>query len=45
VTPLARQRAAFHKNGRADARAVVDGKFFDIEDDTVLKAHVGSNEL
>jgi hypothetical protein len=31
MTPAAMKRTAFEKNGRPDARAVMDGKTFDVE--------------
>jgi len=37
VTPPAAQRTAFHKNGLPDARAIVDGVVFYIEDDPSVR--------
>ena len=35
VAPHARQRAALHEHGGADAGSIVDGEFLDIENQTV----------
>jgi hypothetical protein len=40
VAPHARKRAAFHKHGGADARAIVDGEFFDVEDNARIGGHL-----
>jgi hypothetical protein len=34
VTPHAGERAAFQEDGGAHARAVMDGKFFNVKNDT-----------